>query len=146
VPLPTSLPACEVVVHEVLADEAVDYRRRDEVLSGGVEQARDVGLWLSLDGAAVSVDRLPGSAAYPRPRASSRLFTLAPGQVGRYRANFRFTGCACDPSWFYEDWLVHVSNGPVEDDRFVQGEPDHDVDDRVHLYGGTGRRTLHRRG
>jgi hypothetical protein len=145
VPLPTSLPACEVVVHEVLADEAVDYRRRDEVLSGGVEQARDVGLWLSLDGSAVSVDRLPGSAAYPRPRASSRLFTLAPGQVGRYRANFRFTGCACDPSWFYEDWLVHVSNGPVEDDRFVQGEPDNDVDDRVHLYGGTGRRTPHHR-
>ncbi|HEV7707754.1 MAG TPA: hypothetical protein VGP16_06130 [Asanoa sp.] len=143
--LPTPLPASEVVVHEVLADEAVDYRRRDEVLPGGLERARDVGLWLSLDGSAVSVDRLPGSAAYPRPRASTRLFTLLPGQVGRYRANFRFTGCACDPSWFYEDWLVHVSNGPAEGDRFIQGEPDRDVDDRVHLYGGTGRRTPHHR-
>jgi hypothetical protein len=67
------------------------------------------------------------------------LFKLRPGQVGRYRANFRFTGCACDPSWFYEDWVVHVSNGPVEPDRFLQGRPDHDVDDRVHLYGGAAR-------
>jgi hypothetical protein len=49
------------------------------------------------------------------------LFTLGPGQVGRWRANFRFSGCACGPSWDFEDWLVHVSNGVVEaaDDRVL---------------------------
>jgi hypothetical protein len=94
-------------------------------------------LWLSLDGATVPVERLPGWAAYPRPRPSGRLFTLGPGQVGRYRANFRFAGCACNPGWFYESWVVHVSNGGVEADRFIQGRPDRDVDDRVHLYGAT---------
>jgi hypothetical protein len=55
--------------------------------------------------------------------------------VGRYRANFRFTGCACNPSWFYETWTVHISNGSVEADLFIQSKADHDVDHRVHLYG-----------
>jgi len=143
VTLPESLPTADVVVHEVLADEAVGYARRDEGLAGGVEQARDLGLWLTLTGSAVGVDRLPGRAAYPRPGTSTHLFTLARGQVGRYRANFRFTGCMCSPSWFYEDWLIHVSNGTVARDHFVQAEPDRDIDNRVHLYGGPGRRTIH---
>lgn len=138
--LAAHLPDADVVVHEVLADEAAGYRRREEILSGGVEQARRLGLWVEAKGDALSVDRLPGWAAYPRTSAMPRLFTLAPGQVGRYRANFRFTGCACDPSWHYEDWLVHLSNGPVAADRFLAGRPDHDVDDRVHLYGGRSRR------
>jgi len=130
---------CDVAVHEVLSDEATGYARHHEVLSGGTERARDVGLWISLDGAAAIVERLPGRAAYPRDRGSSRLFTLAPGNVGRYRANvrFTFTECACNPSWFYEEWVVHVGNGPVEPDGFIRSEPDHDVDNRVHLYGGT---------
>jgi hypothetical protein len=68
------------------------------------------------------------------------LFALAPGQVGRYRANFRFTGCHCSPRWYYEDWLVNVSNGHITPDRFTHGRPDHDMDHRVHLYGGAGRR------
>jgi hypothetical protein len=79
----------------------------------------------------------PVLGRHPRPRPSARLFTLGPGQVGRYRANFRFIGCACDPSWFYESWLVHVSDGNVAADRFIRGRPDRDVDDRVHLYGAT---------
>jgi hypothetical protein len=143
VPLPATLPTCDVVVHEVLADEAADYMRHDEVLTGGVEQARDVGLWLTLEDSTTLVERLPGWAAYPRPRVPAHLFRLGPGQVGRYRANFRFTGCACNPSWFYEDWLVHVGNGWVEPNRFVLGEPDHDVNDRVHLYGGPTRPAGH---
>src|SRR5438552_5064367 len=65
VPLLVPLPTGDVVVHELLADEATGYARRDEVLVGGVERAREVGLWLSLDGAQLVVDRLPGSAAYP---------------------------------------------------------------------------------
>jgi hypothetical protein len=56
--------------------------------------------------------------------------------VGRWRANFRFTGCACSPSWYFEDWLVQVSNGVVEIDQFVDGRPDREIDERVHLYGG----------
>lgn len=117
----------------------------DEVLSGGVELARDVGLWLHREGPRVDVDRLSGWAAYPRQRGSARLFTLLPAEVGRYRANFRFTGCACDPSWYYEDWVVHVSNGPVEPDRFIPGRLDHDIDERVHLYGGATRSAGRRR-
>jgi len=140
VALPQSLPASDVVIHEILADESTGYERHDELLHGGVKRARSIGLWLDREGDTVTVDRLPGSAAYPRPYPSSRLFALAPGQVGRYRANFRFTGCSCNPSWYYEDWLVHVGHGPVREDRFVQGQPARVVDHRVHLYGGTTRR------
>ncbi|MEU4423797.1 hypothetical protein AB0F81_24465 [Actinoplanes sp. NPDC024001] len=86
----------------------------------------------------MTVSRLPGWAAYPRREWPTRLFTLQPGQVGRYRANFRFlfTRCPCDPSWYYENWLVHVSNGPVSPERFLHGEPAFNVDHRTHLYGG----------
>jgi hypothetical protein len=35
---------------------------------------------------------------------------------------------------------VHVANGSVEPGRFVTGGLDHDLDDRVHLYGGRVRR------
>jgi hypothetical protein len=132
VTLPTPLPTDDVVVHEVLATEAGGYARHDEVLAGGLEQAREVGLWLSLDGAELVVDR-----AYPRRRTSARLFTLGAGQVGRYRANFRSTGCSCNPTWYYENWLIHISNGTTSPDRFTHGRPDRDVDDRVTLYGGT---------
>ncbi len=143
VALPAVLPSNDVVVHDVLADEANSYEPHDTVVAGGAEQARDVDLWLMIDSSGVAVDRLPGRAAYPPPRGSTRLFTLLPGQVGRYRANFRFrfTECACNPSWFYEDWVMHVSNGPVEPTRFFQSLPDHEVDDRVHLYGGAARPT-----
>ncbi|TQJ21351.1 hypothetical protein FBZ33_1573 [Micromonospora sp. A202] len=141
--LPAPLSEGHVVVHDVLADEAGGYVRRSDVLTGDVSIARNLNLWLtSEDGPAVTVERLPGAAAFPPPGVSARLFTLAHGQVGRYRANFRFrfTQCACDPSWYYEDWVVHVSNGRVAHDRFLHGEPDLDVDSRVHLYGGPARR------
>ena len=84
------------------------------------------------------VDRLPGWAAYPRQSGPARLFTLRPGQVGRYRANFRFTAttCACNPSWYYEDWLILIANGEIRTDGFIVRTPDHDLDHRVHLYGG----------
>jgi hypothetical protein len=112
-----------------------------EVAGGGVDRARDLDLWLSMDGSSLVVDRLPGSAAHPRQSGPARLFVLLPGQIGRYRANFRFTvtTCACDPSWFYEDWLLLVANGKVRGDGFISGEPDHDVDHRTHLYGGLRR-------
>jgi hypothetical protein len=136
VTLPLPLPTGDVVVHDLLADEAAGYLRRAEVLVGGVERAREVGLWLSFDRPELVVDRLPGWAAHPPRRVPARLFTLGPRQVGRYRANFRFTGCACDPSWYYENWLIHISNGTIDTDRFTHGRPDRDIDDRVTLYGG----------
>jgi hypothetical protein len=137
--LPPSLPVGDVVIHDVLADEANGYTRHGESTNGSVKRAQDIGLWLSSSGAALVVERLPGRAAYPRMNGPARLFTLEPGQVGRYRANFRFTGCACNPSWFYEEWLIQVGNGEINADGFVQKEPDHDVDHRTHLYGGSRR-------
>ncbi|MGW5578579.1 hypothetical protein [Micromonospora chokoriensis] len=138
VELPAPPPAGDVVVHDVLADEADNYSLRTSVLTGGVSIAQSLGLWLAVEGSAVTVERLPGRAAFPRAGVSTRLFTLAHGQVGRYEANFRLrcTDCACDPSWYYEDWVVHVSNGDGARDRFLHGEPDRVVDHRVHLYGG----------
>jgi len=139
--LPSSLPADDVVIHEVLADEATRYARHDDVISGDADRARDLELWLSSKGSTLVVDRLPGSAAYPRQSGPGRLFVLRPGQVGRYRANFRFTftTCPCNPSWYFEDWLVLIANGETRTDDFIARKPDHDVDHRVHLYGGARR-------
>jgi hypothetical protein len=140
--LAPSRPADDVVIHDVLADEATGYVRQDEVTGGGVEHARDLDLRLSREDSALVVDRLPGRAAYPRLSGPARLFTLRPGRIGRYRANFRFTvtTCACNPSWYYEDWLIHVANGEIPADEFISRTPDHDIDHRVHLYGGPRRR------
>jgi hypothetical protein len=139
--LPLSLPDAAVVTHEVLADEATGYVPEEEVAGGGVDRARDLDLWLSTEASTLVVDRLPGWAAYPRRSGPARLFTLLPGQIGRYRANFRFTvtTCACDPSWYYEDWLILIANGEVRGDGFVTRTLDHDIDHRVHLYGGARR-------
>lgn len=131
----------EVVIHDVLVDEAARYASHDGVITGGLDRAHDLDLWLSVEGSVLVVDRLPGRAAYPRHRGPGRLFSLMPGQVGRYRANFRFTvtSCACNPSWYYEEWLVLIGNGEVRADGFISREPDYDVDHRVHLYGGSRR-------
>jgi hypothetical protein len=138
VALPPSIPAGDVVIHDVLADEAAGYVRHDAVAGGGLDRARDLGLWLSVESGTVIVDRLPGWAAYPRQNRLARLFALKPGEIGRYRANFRFTGtCACAPSWHYEDWLILLACDEVETDGFLSREPDHQVDHRVHLYGGS---------
>jgi hypothetical protein len=143
--LPPSLPSGDVVVHDVLVDEANGYTRQDEVAGGGVQRVRDLDLWLSTKDSRLVVDRLPGRAVYPRQSGPGRLFTLLPGQVGRYRANFRFTAttCACNPNWYYEDCLILVANDQVRGDRFISRRADHDLDHRVHLYGGR-RRTSQR--
>lgn len=135
------MPAGDVVIHDVLADEATRYARRDGVVGGGLDRAKDLDLWLSVESGRLVVDRLPGWAAYPRQSGPARLFALEPGELGRYRANFRFTAttCACDPSWYYEDWLILIANGEMKTDGFVARRPDHDVDRRVHLYGGSRR-------
>ena len=170
--LPASLPADEVVIHEVLADESAGYARHEKVLAGGLARAHETGLWLRVEGTTVAVHRMPSRAAFPRAHRPARLFTLTAGQVGRYRANFRFAGSAGYPSWYYEDWLLHITNdtprsaGPVptqaslrrdplrdepggslraEQDVFLRSEPDYEVDDRVHLYGGTTRPSVRSR-
>ncbi len=100
---------------------------------------------MSVESGTLVVDRLPGWAAYPRQSGPARLFALKPGEIGRYRANFRFTvtTCAWNPSWCYEDWLILIANGEIPSDGFIARTPDHDVDHRVHLYGGP--RRPHRR-
>ncbi|MEU8071120.1 hypothetical protein AB0B20_15330 [Micromonospora sp. NPDC049151] len=90
-PLPGPFPEAEVVVHDVLADQAVGYQDREGVRAGGVALAREAGLWLGYGRASVVVDRLPGSAAYPRPSASARVRRAGPrrrppGPVVRGRA------------------------------------------------------------
>jgi hypothetical protein len=60
------MPAGDVVIHDVLADEAARYVPHDGVVTGGLDQARDVDLWLSVESGTLVVDRLPGWAAYPR--------------------------------------------------------------------------------
>jgi hypothetical protein len=139
--LPPLLPAGDLVVHEVLADEATGYTRQDETAGGDVQRARDLHLWLSAETSRLVVDRLPSWAAYPRQSGPGPLFTLLPGQIGRYRANFRFTvtTCPCNMTWYYEDWLILVANDHVRGDAFISRRPDHDVDHRVHLYGGRRR-------
>ena len=145
VQLPAAMPDGEVVVQDVLADEAAGYERSFRVFGGGLGSAEGAGLLLAVKGSSVVVGRLPGWAAYPRPRGYAGLFTLGPGQVGRWRANFRFTGCSCSPSWYFEDWLVHVGNGVVDAGRFVEAMPDREVVQRVHLYGGAARSAGRRR-
>ena len=141
VTLPAPTATDDLLIHDVLADEATRYARHDAVVTGDPDRARDLDLWLSVKGSTLLVDRMPGRAAYPRHSGPGRLFALLPGQVGRYRANFRFTftTCTCNPSWYYEDWLVLVANGEIKTDGFISREPDHDVDQRVRLYGGSRR-------
>ncbi len=129
------LPARRVAFHDVLYDGTDGYTRQEDVRD---EAAPDLGMRLTVRDSAVVVDRMPGHAAYPRDSGKTRLFILEPGQTGRYRANFRFTRtqCPCNPSWYYEDWLVHIAHGASEPDRFVRAAPDHDADHRVNLYGG----------
>jgi hypothetical protein len=140
-PLP-SAPDGPPVVHDVLLDEAADYQPSSRVVVGD-GRAREVGLWLTTAGdGTVTVDRLPGWAAYPRWwRIRGRLFTLGAGQVGRYRANLRATGCACTPQWYYEQWTIQVANALASTDLFLRARPDRDIDERVHLYGGSRRRS-----
>ncbi|MEV4343047.1 hypothetical protein AB0J83_01010 [Actinoplanes sp. NPDC049596] len=135
-----------VVLHDVLADEADGYEFRHRLVSGGAELAGEAGLWFTADGPAVIVGRGQKWAAFPSLGAA-RLFTVLPGQFGRYRANFRFrvTTCPCNPSWYYENHVLHVSNGYPDPGAFLQGEPLRDVDDRVHLYGGRRRPAAARR-
>ncbi|MBM0256652.1 hypothetical protein [Micromonospora sp. 4G55] len=129
------LPAGEtVVVHDVLADEAAGYRPASSVGSG-VHALQAVGLHVDLTADHAVIERLPAGAAYPAWRTSYRLFTLQPGQYGRYLANFRFTGRTCAPRWYYEAWTVRVAFASPLPDLFLNAVADRDVDQRVHLYG-----------
>jgi hypothetical protein len=117
-----ALPEESLLVHDVLADEATGYLLEAQVLAGP-DAVRAAGLWIECAGDRVVVDRLASGAAYPVRRTPARLFTLAPGQIGRYRANFRFTGCACSPRWYYEQWTIHVAFAPTRPDLFLDAQP-----------------------
>ncbi|MER6561945.1 hypothetical protein ABT300_30265 [Streptomyces sp. NPDC001027] len=68
-----------------------------------------------------------------------RLFTLEPGQRGRWRFNGRFTpiGCSCHSHrWWYEKWVVNVAylSGTPAPNLFTQREWTHAVDNLVRLF------------
>lgn len=128
VPLPLRPDDAEVFVHEVLLDEAYDYTPQPRLLTGDPRIAESVDLRLRPAGdGSLRVERLPGWTAYPRP--ASPIFTLRPGETGRYRANLRLQPSYSSPQWFYESWHVLVGNGPE-----LTG-PVREVDRRTHLYG-----------
>jgi hypothetical protein len=64
VALPGSLPSGDVVVHDVLADAATGYAQ-EQLLAGGREQARAVGLWLEFHDGTLTVDRLSRQVLAP---------------------------------------------------------------------------------
>ncbi|XVU29357.1 hypothetical protein ACQPZJ_20480 [Actinoplanes sp. CA-054009] len=144
-PLPSSGEESDAVVHDVLLDEVNGYAPSERVLRGGINLAAEADVCVRAERDAVSVGRGRTWMAFPRHGGPTRLFVLRPGEVGRHRANFRITGCACNPSWYFESQLVHVSNGEVGQDAFLRNAPTHDVDDRVHLYGGRRRSPAERR-
>ncbi|MCW3839650.1 hypothetical protein ONA70_06020 [Micromonospora yasonensis] len=129
------LPSDVLAVHELLLDEATGYRPAEQ-LREGAAAARDAGLWVEWRDGRALVDRLPSRASFPVRRVGTRLFSLAPGQLGRWRANFRFTGCHCSARWWYEEWTVHVAHAPAHPGLFHDGRWTRDRDERVHLYGG----------
>ncbi|SBT39474.1 hypothetical protein [Micromonospora narathiwatensis] len=129
------LPTDGIAVHEVLLDEATGYRPVEQLRTGPAA-ARDAGLWVEWHDGTALVDRLPGNASFPVRRTGTRLFSLAPGQLCRWRANFRFTGCQCAARWWFEQWTVHVAHAPARPDLFHDAAWARDRDDRVHLYGG----------
>ena len=86
------------------------------------------------------VDRVPGRAAYPRQSGPARLFALkpggdrpVPGELPVHLHHLRLQSELVR----YEDWLILIANGEMKADGFVSREPDHHVDHRVHLYGGS---------
>ena len=114
-------------------------------VGSGLRAVGEAGLHINLSGHGAVIERLPGRAAYPAWLTSYRLFTLKPGQIGRYRANFRLTGCACAPQWYYESWTVHVAFASARPDLFLNGVADRELDQRVHLCGGPARRSSSQR-
>jgi hypothetical protein len=141
-PLPGQAQVGEVVLHDVLLNQANDYAPSIVLLSG-MEAVRSAGLWLEVADGSLAVDRLPTWQAFPRLERR-RLFTLESGQVARHRANLRgtVTSCCCNPSWYYEQWATHISYGrPWQANMFAVQPLAYDVDDRVHLYGGRARRS-----
>ncbi|NEB03553.1 hypothetical protein [Streptomyces sp. SID13726] len=68
-----------------------------------------------------------------------QLFTLEPGQLGRWRFNGRFTpsGCSCHShQWWYEKWVVNVAylSGTPAPNLFTRREPTYAVDNLVRLF------------
>jgi hypothetical protein len=134
--LPAALPEGDVVIHEVLTDFSAGRSHHERTLTGTMDRAHDLGLWLRLDGGTLIVERSPGSAAHPSWSGPDRLFRLEPRQVGQYRANFRFSGYCCGQRWSYEEWLIRIGHNGVDPETFSRRRPVHDVDRRVRLYGG----------
>ncbi|WP_306366588.1 hypothetical protein [Nocardiopsis sp. CC223A] len=119
-----------VLLHNVEMWERWDYAAREEARYVSRSEV-PWSLRLSEHGGLLTVSRAPGGTeAFPR-RWPRPLFTLRPGEVGRYRANFRFTAASHESDWLYSDWILRIGHR-----AWHTSAPAVDVDDRVHLYGG----------
>lgn len=128
-PEPEREPEHAVLLHNVEMWERWDYAPREDVRYVSRSEV-PWSLRLSEHGGLLTVSRAPGGTeAFPR-RWPRPLFTLRPGEVGRYRANFRFTA-GWSGDWVYSDWILCIGHRARR-----TSVPVVDVDDRVHLYGG----------
>lgn len=142
--LPEVPPGAAAVRHDVVMSEVRGYRPQstfgaepDDVLRHRVMPR--LGLRFTVDGDRLLARRVPVGDAFPR-RRPVLMFALAPGELGRYRVNFRFTSFSHESDWRYGQWTLTVGfrAAPAE---FAVRPPAADVDDRVSLYGnGTVRR------
>lgn len=104
--------------------------RPQESVQGRQPHSRPWGLRLREGEGRLSVSRTSVSAAFPQ-RWPRPLFELAPGEMGLYRANFRFTKLSHESEWWYADWILRVGYGVGPQ----WPAPVREVDDRVSLYG-----------
>ncbi|CAL9476115.1 hypothetical protein SUDANB121_02953 [Nocardiopsis dassonvillei] len=129
--LPEPDPGAPVLLHDVALREWRGYAPEEEARY----VARSDVPWflrLSEHGGLLTVARTSpgGTDAFPR-RWPRPLFTLRPGEVGRYRANFRLTAASHLSDRLYSDWTLRIGHR-----AWHTSEPAVEVDDRVHLYGG----------
>jgi hypothetical protein len=103
---------------------------------------REVDLWLTLAGPLVTVERLPGWVAYPRPRAFVPPVHTCARASWRLPSQHPVNRARLQPQLVPRGLVVHVSNGQVQHDGSSTANASATaVDDRVHLYGGLTRET-----
>lgn len=144
--LPTAFPLPAdrdhaLVLHDIVLRAESSYAPAATVVTAAdLSSAHQLDLALVLRDGVVSARAVPVSAAFPGQFGYRRArLALAPGQRGVLRLNFRFTGCSCQPWWWYEEWIVHVAHVPdgarVPAEVLMAGEPDTVLDQRMSLYG-----------
>lgn len=126
------MPSSPLVVHGLLAESRTGYEPIAEIRECRLPTHLP-GLHLSVTGDTLRVARVSTSAAFPHLRHPVQLFQLGPGERARYRANVRFSGY--NIPWYYEEWTVNIAYAPWHRELFLAEDFDHELDERVSLYG-----------